>query len=94
MCARRYIATQSHARERAFEALADGTRLRILGLLLAGENCVCNLHESLAISQTKVSRHLATFAARAWSRHVGKGFGFTTGWLTEPALSSVRFSRR
>src|SRR5947199_10707477 len=45
--------------ERLFHALADSTRLRILGLLLNGEICVCHIHESLRITQTKASRHLA-----------------------------------
>ena len=42
-----------------FKALADPTRLRILGLLLTGEVCVCHIHDSLKISQPKASRHLA-----------------------------------
>lgn len=42
-----------------FQALGDETRLRILGLLLAGEVCVCDIHESLKIPQPKASRHLA-----------------------------------
>ena len=45
--------------ERLFQALADQTRLRILGLLLTGEVCVCHIHESLRIPQPKASRHLA-----------------------------------
>jgi ArsR family transcriptional regulator len=45
--------------EALFKALADETRLRILGLLLAGEVCVCDIHESLKIPQPKASRHLA-----------------------------------
>src|SRR5712692_8448887 len=45
--------------ERLFKALADATRLRILGLLLTGEVCVCHIHESLKIPQPKASRHLA-----------------------------------
>jgi ArsR family transcriptional regulator len=45
--------------ERLFQALGDSTRLRILGLLLAGEICVCDIHETLRISQPKASRHLA-----------------------------------
>jgi ArsR family transcriptional regulator, arsenate/arsenite/antimonite-responsive transcriptional repressor len=45
--------------ENLFKALADGTRLRILGLLVAGEVCVCHIHESLRITQPKASRHLA-----------------------------------
>src|ERR1700693_4939075 len=45
--------------EQLFKALADATRLRILGLLLTGEVCVCHIHQSLKISQPKASRHLA-----------------------------------
>ena len=45
--------------ERVFQALGDKTRLRILGLLLSGEVCVCHIHESLGVSQPKASRHLA-----------------------------------
>jgi ArsR family transcriptional regulator len=45
--------------EQLFKALADGTRLRILGLLLTGEVCVCHVHETLKIPQPKASRHLA-----------------------------------
>ena len=45
--------------EGLFKALGDETRLRILGLLLAGEVCVCDIHESLKIPQPKASRHLA-----------------------------------
>jgi ArsR family transcriptional regulator len=45
--------------EDVFKALADKTRLRILGLLSNGEVCVCDIHESLGLPQPKVSRHLA-----------------------------------
>jgi ArsR family transcriptional regulator, arsenate/arsenite/antimonite-responsive transcriptional repressor len=45
--------------ETLFKALADETRLRILGLLLTGEVCVCHIHQSLKIPQPKASRHLA-----------------------------------
>jgi ArsR family transcriptional regulator, arsenate/arsenite/antimonite-responsive transcriptional repressor len=41
------------------KALADPTRLRIIGLLAAGEICVCHIHESLGVPQPKTSRHLA-----------------------------------
>ena len=44
--------------EATLKALADGTRLRILGLLSEGEVCVCSLHESLDLPQPMVSRHL------------------------------------
>ncbi len=43
-----------------FRALGDTTRLRCLMLLLReGELCVCELTEALALSQPKISRHLA-----------------------------------
>lgn len=45
--------------QRLFQALGDETRLRILGLLLAGEVCVCDIHETLKVPQSKASRHLA-----------------------------------
>jgi ArsR family transcriptional regulator len=45
--------------ESVFQALGDATRLRIVGLLLSGEVCVCHIHESLGVSQPKASRHLA-----------------------------------
>ena len=44
---------------RVFKALADPTRVRIVGLLLGGEVCVCHIHETLGIPQSKASRHLA-----------------------------------
>jgi ArsR family transcriptional regulator len=43
----------------ACKALADPTRLRILGLLMGGEVCVCDIHETLGIPQPKASRHLS-----------------------------------
>lgn len=42
-----------------FKALSDDTRLRILGLLLEGELCVCDLMAILNMPQSTVSRHLA-----------------------------------
>lgn len=47
------------ALDRLFKALADPTRLRIVGLLQGGEVCVCHIHDSLKIPQPKASRHLA-----------------------------------
>ena len=47
------------ALETLFKALADRTRLRIIGLLLSGEVCVCDIYSSLGIAQPKTSRHLA-----------------------------------
>jgi ArsR family transcriptional regulator len=42
-----------------YSALGDATRLRILGLLAAGEVCVCDIHDALRLPQPTVSRHLA-----------------------------------
>ena len=47
------------AADRVLKALADPTRLRIVGLLRSGEVCVCHIYDSLRISQPKASRHLA-----------------------------------
>lgn len=44
---------------RTFKGLADGTRLRILNLLLHGELCVCDIQYVLGTPQPNVSRHLA-----------------------------------
>jgi ArsR family transcriptional regulator len=42
-----------------FKSLSDETRLKVLGLLFEkGELCVCDLMETLQISQSKASRHL------------------------------------
>lgn len=40
------------------KALSDETRLRILNLLYEQELCVCDIMETLQISQAKASRHL------------------------------------
>ena len=42
----------------ALKALSDETRLRIINLLYNGELCVCDIMETLQISQAKASRHL------------------------------------
>lgn len=42
----------------ALKALSDETRLRILNLLYEKELCVCDIMETLQISQAKASRHL------------------------------------
>ena len=41
------------------KALSDETRLRIINLLYEKELCVCDIMETLEITQTKASRHLA-----------------------------------
>jgi ArsR family transcriptional regulator len=44
---------------KAFRALSDETRLRILNLLLERECCVCEVMQALEISQTRASRNLS-----------------------------------
>lgn len=40
------------------KALSDETRLRIINLLYTKDLCVCDIVETLGITQTKASRHL------------------------------------
>jgi ArsR family transcriptional regulator, arsenate/arsenite/antimonite-responsive transcriptional repressor len=42
----------------ALKALSDETRLRIINLLYEKELCVCDVMETLQITQAKASRHL------------------------------------
>jgi ArsR family transcriptional regulator, arsenate/arsenite/antimonite-responsive transcriptional repressor len=44
---------------KAFKALSDETRLRILNLLLERECCVCEVMQVLDISETRASRNLS-----------------------------------
>ena len=40
------------------KALADETRLRIFGMILNGDMCVCEIEKCLNLSQSNASRHL------------------------------------
>jgi len=42
-----------------FKSLSDETRLRVLGVLLVRECCVCEVMQALEISQTRASRNLS-----------------------------------
>ena len=63
-----------------FKAFADPVRLRLLNLLMAGEVCVCHLHETLDLPQSTVSRHLAYLEEGDWWSAIRKGFGCITAW--------------
>ena len=78
--------------ERLFQALGDATRLRILGLLLTGEVCVCHIHESLGVSQPKASRHLAYLrrAGLVDSRKEGLWVYYRLADTTDPAIATIR----
>jgi ArsR family transcriptional regulator len=77
--------------ETLFKALADRTRLRILGLLVNGEVCVCHLHESLDIPQPMASRHLAYLrrAGLVATRKDGLWVHYRLAELQDPVLASV-----
>jgi ArsR family transcriptional regulator, arsenate/arsenite/antimonite-responsive transcriptional repressor len=78
--------------EQQFKALADATRLRILGLLLGGEICVCHIHESLRISQPKASRHLAYLrrAGLVATRREGLWIYYRLADVTDPLMLTIR----
>jgi ArsR family transcriptional regulator len=78
--------------EELFKALADETRLRILGLLLTGEVCVCHIHESLRISQPKASRHLAYLrrAGLVETRRDGLWVHYRLAGSPNPIVATVR----
>jgi ArsR family transcriptional regulator len=77
--------------ETFFKALADTTRLRILGLLLTGEVCVCHIHESLKIPQPKTSRHLAYLrrAGLVETRRDGLWVYYRMATLADPVLQTI-----
>jgi ArsR family transcriptional regulator, arsenate/arsenite/antimonite-responsive transcriptional repressor len=79
------------AMETLFRALGDTTRLRILGLLLAGEVCVCDIHESLRIPQSKTSRHLAYLrrAGLVAARRDGLWIHYRLGALADPVMAAI-----
>jgi ArsR family transcriptional regulator, arsenate/arsenite/antimonite-responsive transcriptional repressor len=84
--------TQIQSFERLFQALGDGTRLRILGLLLTGEVCVCDIHDSLKISQPKASRHLAYLrrAGLVASRREGLWMHYRLAEPRDPLVDTIR----
>jgi ArsR family transcriptional regulator len=77
--------------EGLFKALADATRLRILGLLLAGEVCVCDIHESLKIPQSKASRHLAYLrrSGLVETRREGLWIHYRLGTFADPVMATI-----
>jgi ArsR family transcriptional regulator, arsenate/arsenite/antimonite-responsive transcriptional repressor len=83
---------QLESMERLFQALGDATRLRILGLLLTGEVCVCDIHDSLNISQPKASRHLAYLrrAGLVAARRQGLWMYYRLADLRDPLVDTIR----
>ena len=85
------MAKQLSEMETLFQALGDATRLRILGLLLTGEVCVCNIHDSLKISQPKASRHLAYLrrSGLVETRREGLWIYYRLANPTDPVLKAI-----
>lgn len=77
--------------ETLFKALADATRLRILGLLLSGEVCVCHIHESLRIPQPRASRHLAYLrrSGLVETRRDGLWVNYRLARLPDPVMGAI-----
>jgi len=77
--------------ETLFKALADRTRLRIVGLLLDGEVCVCHIHESLDIPQPTASRHLAYLrrAGLVEGRKDGLWVHYSLASLQDPVMRTL-----
>ena len=77
--------------EALFKALADSTRLRIVGLLLTGEVCVCDIHESLNVSQPLASRHLAYLrrAGLVLTRRDGQWVHYRMAPMSDPVLAVI-----
>lgn len=77
--------------ETMFKALGDRTRLRILGLLLDGEVCVCHIHESLDVPQPMASRHLAYLrrAGLVVGRKDGLWVHYSVAPLRDPVMRTL-----
>src|SRR3954447_4796416 len=82
--------------EELFKALGDTTRLRILGLLLTGEVCVCDIHQSLKIPQSKTSRHLAYLrkSGLVETRREGLWVHYRLGTFAHRLLAALRAAGR
>jgi ArsR family transcriptional regulator len=87
-----YMKAQIGQLETLLKALADGTRLRILGLLTAGEICVCHIHDSLKISQPKASRHLAYLrrSGLVTTRREGLWVHYKLAESTDPLVATIQ----
>jgi ArsR family transcriptional regulator len=77
--------------ERVCKAVADKTRLRILGLLARGETCVCHIHETLGIPQPTASRHLAYLrrAGLVKARKDGQWVHYRVARLADPVPEAL-----
>jgi ArsR family transcriptional regulator len=68
------LKTEHEKNAQVFKALCDENRLRILEMLRGGENCACELLDSLEIGQSALSYHMKILVASGIvkSRQEGK----------------------
>jgi ArsR family transcriptional regulator len=59
--------------ERLLKAAADRTRLRILKMLEPGPLCVCQIVQTLGMSQSAVSRHLSVLVGAGLAEDEPRG---------------------
>ena len=78
--------------ERLFRRWPTKPDLRILGLLLTGEVCVCHIHESLRVPQPKASRHLAYLrrAGLVETRRDGLWVHYRLAESSDPVIGMIR----
>jgi DNA-binding transcriptional ArsR family regulator len=73
-----------------FKALADATRLKIVGVLANGPSTVEQLAATLGLWPSTISHHLARLseaslvARPAWSRHAPRGTTAYIAWTPAP----------
>jgi ArsR family transcriptional regulator len=74
---------------RLFHGLSDETRLRIVGKLLGGEQCVCNLTDALDAGQSRLSFHLKALkdAGLVTDRRAGRWIHYS---LNPETLAELR----
>ena len=84
-----------HELAEMYGALADATRLRILGVLADGEVCVCHIHEALRLPQPTVSRHLAHLrrAGLVKTRREGLWIHYRLAEVADPSARAARQRR-
>ncbi len=80
------------------KALADGNRLRALMALEAGELCVCQIIELLALAPSTVSKHMAILrqAGLVETRKEGRWMYYRLVGRTasKPAREAIAWTRR
>lgn len=72
----RLSAADAEAKAARFKALADPTRVQLLHLVAGagrGEACVCDLTESVALSQPTISHHLRILVEAGLLRRERRG---------------------